>query len=60
MVKYVKLPGTDNTSDILTKAVEAPTIDKHMEALGLEFRSGRHMATPTFNGEEDGTPDIGQ
>ena len=59
-MKYVKLLGVDNTSDILTKAVEAPTIDKHMEALGLEFRSGRHTATPTFNGEEDGTPDIGQ
>ena len=60
IVKYVKLPGTDNTSDILTKAVEAPTIEKHMEALDLEFRTGRHEATPTFNGQEDGTPDVGQ
>ena len=28
IVKYTKLPGVDNTSDILTKPVEAPTIEK--------------------------------
>ena len=60
IVKYVKLPGTDNTSDMLTKAVEAPTIEKHMQTLDLEFRTGRHEATPTFNGQEDGTPDVGR
>ena len=60
VVKYMKLPGTDNTSDILTKAVESATIEKHLEALDMEFRAGRHEATPTYNGQEDGTPDVGQ
>ena len=42
VVKYSKLPGHDNTSDILTKAVEREVIDRHMEALGMEYREGRH------------------
>ena len=34
-VNYVKLPGTRNTSDILTKPVDGETIDKHMQSLNL-------------------------
>ena len=44
-VKYIKLPGKENTSDIMTKAVEAETLNKHMGSLGLEFREGRHKDT---------------
>ena len=55
-VAYSKLPGKDNTSDILTKPVEAETIDRHMAAMNLEFRSGRHQLAPAYTGKEDGTP----
>ena len=45
---YNKLEGTRNTSDILTKVVEKDVIDKHMSALGLEFREGRNSITPAY------------
>ena len=38
----------------MTKAVEADTLDRHMKALGLEFRNGRHEDTPKYDGKEDG------
>ena len=47
-VQYLKLEGTRNTSDILTKVVERDTIDKHMAALDLQFKGGRHPATPVY------------
>ena len=47
-VYYHKLEGTRNTSDILTKVVEKEVIDKHMSALGLEFREGRNSMTPAY------------
>ena len=47
-VYYQKLDGTRNTSDILTKVVEKDVIDKHMGALGLEFREGRNSMTPAY------------
>ena len=53
---FEKLPGTENTSDIMTKPVEADVLDKHMKALGFEYRGGRHELTPTYNGLDDGTP----
>ena len=58
-VNYVKLPGVKNTSDILTNAVDAETIEKHMVALNLRTRSGRHPDTPAYTGTEDGTPEEG-
>ena len=54
--KYEKLPGKDNTSDIMTKAVESDVLERHMKALGFEYREGRHASTPAYNGLEDGTP----
>ena len=48
-VKYEKLHGKANTSDMLTKAVERDIILKHMATLGMEFRSGRNASTPTYN-----------
>ena len=59
IVSYVKLPSTKNTSDILTKPVEAEILERHMRSLGLEFRSGRNALTPAFNGKEDGIAENG-
>ena len=55
-VQFKKLPGTENTSDIMTKPVEAEVLDKHMKELPFEFRGGRHKETPAYTGVEDGTP----
>ena len=44
----------------MTKAVEAETLNRHMEALRLEFQEGRHKDTPGYDGEEDGTPTYNQ
>ena len=55
-VSYVKLDGKRNTSDMMTKAVEKEVIMRHMQSLGLHWRSGRHEATPAFTGGEDGIP----
>ena len=55
-VCFMKLDGKRNTSDMMTKPVEAEVIDRHMQALGLQFRDGRNEATPAYNGKEDGTP----
>ena len=52
-VKYTKLDGKANTSDMLTKAVERDIIDKHMKTLGLEFRAGRNSNTPAYTGGVD-------
>ena len=53
-VHYQKLEGSKNTSDILTKPVEAEVLGRHLQSLGLEFREGRHELTPDFNGQENG------
>ena len=53
-VRYEKLDGKSNTSDMLTKAVDRDTIDKHMCSLGLEFRAGRNAITPAYTGRDDG------
>ena len=50
-----KLNGKANTSDMLIKPVEKDVITKHMCTLGLEFRSGRHPCTPTYNKHTDTT-----
>ena len=55
-VAYSKLEGARNTSDILTKPVEAEVLNRHMAELGLEFAEGRHESTPAYNGTDDGTP----
>ena len=53
---YQKLPGARNTADMMTKAVEKEIIDRHMQALGMEYRDGRHEETPEYTGQEDGIP----
>ena len=49
-MKYEKLAGYSNTSDIMTKPVEADVLNRHMEAMGFEFREGRHESTPAYTG----------
>ena len=49
-VAYVKLEGKKNTSDMMTRAVEREVIMRHMQALGLQMRGGRHEATPKYTG----------
>ena len=56
-VHYMKLDGSKNTSDILTKPVEAEILERHMKSLGFEFRDGRNALTPDFNGDEKGLMD---
>ena len=53
-VHYVKLDGSKNTSDILTKPVDAEILGRHMQGLGFEFREGRNVLTPDFNLEDKG------
>ena len=40
----------------MTKAVEADVLEKHVKALGFEYREGRHELTPVYDGLADGTP----
>ena len=59
-VHYKKLEGSKNVSDILTKPVESEVLDRHMAAMGFEFRSGRNELTPDFDGDEKGLMDDGR
>ena len=56
---YQKLPGERNTADMMTKAVEKELVDRHMQAMGLWYRDGRHEETPAYTGREDGIPGVG-
>ena len=49
-VLYEKLAGYNNTSDIMTKLVEADVLNRHMDQMGFEFREGRHNSTPAYTG----------
>ena len=51
-VKFLKFPGKENTSDIMTKAVEAETLNNHLSSLELDFRQGRHKDTPDYDGRD--------
>ena len=39
-LRIVKVLGDDNHSDILTKAIPQKTLDKHLQRMSFEFRSG--------------------
>ena len=54
-VRYEKLDGSVNSSDMLTKPVEQETLCKHMCSLGLVFKEGMHHLTPEYDGKSDGT-----
>ena len=57
-VRYMKLEGSRNTSDILTKVVEREVIERHMRTMHMEYREGRHPDTPGYTGREDGVPGV--
>jgi len=41
-----KIPGSTNQSDLLTKALTAPDINRYMEKMGYEYRKGRAENAP--------------
>ena len=44
-----KIACVDNPSDILTKFVDRPLINKHLANLGLEIEHGRAESAPTID-----------
>ena len=40
-VEYGKVPGSENTSDLFTKALDGETIDKHTAGISCEFAEGK-------------------
>ena len=46
----VKHPGSANPADILTKAVAAELINRHIAAAGLRWEPGRPSSAPRLNG----------
>ena len=40
IVPLVKIPGEENTADLMTKHLAAPVIKRHVDKLNLEFREG--------------------
>ena len=43
-----KIAGENNTSDVLTKFVPRPLMNRHLQALNLRFESGRSSLAPTI------------
>ena len=39
--ELVKVLGSDNPADLLTKYLDRPTHDKHLASLKMEFEAGR-------------------
>ena len=46
-----KILGTDNPADVLTKYVDAATMQKHLKTLGLFYESGRAELAPKLAAE---------
>ena len=44
--ELLKIPTKDNVSDMLTKYLDAVTMDKFCSRIGLIFSSGRHVLAP--------------
>ena len=45
-VDVQKILGSDNPADVLTKYVDAATMQKHLRTLGLVYESGRAASAP--------------
>ena len=45
-LRYDKIPGQSNPSDLLTKYLDKGTIEKHMAFMNCEFRDGRAAMAP--------------
>ena len=42
----VKIPGSENTSDMLTKLVDRATLERHLRTLHLSIEPGRAASAP--------------
>ena len=51
-IGYKKVLGSRNPADALTKYVPGVLMDKHLEAIGVEIRSGRAESAPTLDNVE--------
>ena len=49
-----KVGTDDNLADALTKGVDAASILQHLEGVGIELRSGRHLIAPELENEDNG------
>ena len=56
IVPLVKVPGTENCSDLLTKHLTAATQEKHVRMMQLEFRSGRAESAAKLHAVEFAKP----
>ena len=45
-LKLSKVWGHDNPADLLTKHLDAATLQRHLRLLGIEYRDGRSAETP--------------
>ena len=45
-MKLSKVWGHDNPADLLTKHLDAATLQRHLRLLGIEYREGRSAETP--------------
>ena len=57
-MKYHKVLGTKNPSDILTKYVNGDLLERHVESLGVRFEGGRAETAPEMNSVESWTAEI--
>ena len=44
----MKVLGADNPADLLTKNLDRPTMQKHMDKLGLKVEEGRAGSAPSI------------
>ena len=44
----MKIPGSENPADMLTKHVDKATMNKHMLKLGLRYKDGRAASAPSI------------
>ena len=47
--QYLKVLGTKNPADVLTKHVPADLLERHLEATGMAATDGRAAAAPELN-----------
>ena len=45
-IKVSEVPGKENPSDMITKGLEGPDIDRHMQTIMAAKASGRHRFAP--------------
>jgi hypothetical protein len=48
IVKIIKIPGTGNQADILTKHVDAQTLGNHLGFMGFQISGDRHHLMPSL------------